>query len=416
MKILVFLTTSFPAYGGEQFIENEINYLSKHYDRVFIINNKPLNNLCRDTPSNIYVESAYNKESKRSVVNILLSLFKFKKMLFSEILKVGISHKKIIKMISWIVNANSYHYAIKRIYQKYQISSNMKIDFYSYWGSPAALCLAKLKSDNNCFTFNRLHRYDIYEERQVDNYLPYRKYIYLNNHQFIICKSAEKYLLENYNFMNKSNISLSYLGTESIIKYKLSSNTYDFNVISCSYVTKVKRVDLIAKAIILLASRLKNIKIGWTHIGGGSCLKEVEKILKQKPNNLDVNLLGELSNTEVKEHYKNYGYDMFINLSESEGVPVSMMEAQSAFIPVFATNVGGVSDIVNNDNGWLVPKDISPEEVTDMLFHTITNPNCKDYLLSKANLSNKHWQKLFHAERNYPAFLDEVDRLSLRYD
>ena len=43
--------------------------------------------------------------------------------------------------------------------------------------------------------------------------------------------------------------------------------------------------------------------------------------------------------------------DLFLTVSANEGIPVSIMEAQSFGIPVIATDVGGISEIVNNVNG-----------------------------------------------------------------
>jgi glycosyltransferase involved in cell wall biosynthesis len=55
--------------------------------------------------------------------------------------------------------------------------------------------------------------------------------------------------------------------------------------------------------------------------------------------------------------------DLFLNVSTTEGVPVSIMEAFSAGIPVYATNVGGTSEIVNSGNGKLMDKDLTPEKL-----------------------------------------------------
>jgi glycosyltransferase involved in cell wall biosynthesis len=52
-------------------------------------------------------------------------------------------------------------------------------------------------------------------------------------------------------------------------------------------------------------------------------------------------------------------------VSLSEGVPVSIMEAFSAGIPVYATNVGGTSEIVDNSNGKLLDVNISPEQLAE---------------------------------------------------
>ena len=46
------------------------------------------------------------------------------------------------------------------------------------------------------------------------------------------------------------------------------------------------------------------------------------------------------------DYYKNNIIDIFINLSASEGIPVSIMDAISFGIPCIATNVGGTGEIV----------------------------------------------------------------------
>jgi glycosyltransferase involved in cell wall biosynthesis len=55
--------------------------------------------------------------------------------------------------------------------------------------------------------------------------------------------------------------------------------------------------------------------------------------------------------------------DLFINVSSSEGVPVSIMEAMSFGIPVIATAVGGTPEIVSEKTGWLIEPGISRQEL-----------------------------------------------------
>ena len=61
--------------------------------------------------------------------------------------------------------------------------------------------------------------------------------------------------------------------------------------------------------------------------------------------------------------YRRNRVDLFISLSSSEGLPVSMMEAISFGIPILATDVGGVSEIVKRATGRLVSVDDPPELV-----------------------------------------------------
>lgn len=47
-------------------------------------------------------------------------------------------------------------------------------------------------------------------------------------------------------------------------------------------------------------------------------------------------------------------YDVMIMTSESEGLPNTLIECMGNGIPAVASNVGGVSEIVNEETGWLV--------------------------------------------------------------
>ena len=53
--------------------------------------------------------------------------------------------------------------------------------------------------------------------------------------------------------------------------------------------------------------------------------------------------------------------DALVNVSASEGVPVSMMEALHAGIPIIGTAVGGIAELVTPDVGMLLPADANAE-------------------------------------------------------
>ncbi|NBR14008.1 MAG: glycosyltransferase, partial [Crocinitomicaceae bacterium] len=53
----------------------------------------------------------------------------------------------------------------------------------------------------------------------------------------------------------------------------------------------------------------------------------------------------------------NAGMDVICLTSDNEGTPVSLIEAQACNIPIVSTDVGGVRDIVaENETGYIVPK------------------------------------------------------------
>ena len=61
--------------------------------------------------------------------------------------------------------------------------------------------------------------------------------------------------------------------------------------------------------------------------------------------------------------FENNSVDVFVNVSSSEGLPVSIMEAFSFGVPVVATKVGGIPEIVDEKCGILIPKEFEPKEL-----------------------------------------------------
>ena len=101
-----------------------------------------------------------------------------------------------------------------------------------------------------------------------------------------------------------------------------------------------------------------------------------------------------------QEYYSANRVDLFISLSASEGLPVSMMEAISFGIPILATGVGGVPEIVNTSTGRLVKADDSANSIALAARQLLDGEGpSRDEILAffKAN---------FEAEMNFGEFAD----------
>lgn len=127
-------------------------------------------------------------------------------------------------------------------------------------------------------------------------------------------------------------------------------------------------------------------------------------ILNLYPN-LECLILGILPNNQIGEEYIKFKPSLFINLSSSEGVPVSIMEAFSFGIPVIATDVGGTSEIVNNSVGSLVDADVDYKKIKNEIERLIQSR--EEYSLNAYN----QWKDLCNSENNYNKhynFLEKV--------
>ena len=160
----------------------------------------------------------------------------------------------------------------------------------------------------------------------------------------------------------------------------------------------MKRVPLIFEAL----NELSDYKIEWTHIGDGQdFLMLKEKIQKEKKDHLTVFLPGSISNKDVLDFYSRNHFDMFVNLSTSEGVPVSIMEASSFGIPILATDVGGTSEEVPPQVGELLSANPTIAEITSTMRK----------LLKSSYSPREFWLEHYNAEKNYSAFADMLCNL-----
>ena len=86
--------------------------------------------------------------------------------------------------------------------------------------------------------------------------------------------------------------------------------------------------------------------------GDGPLLEEIKARAEQYGILDAVQFLGSVSNVEEVLA----GGDAFVLSSDYEGLPMSILEAYASAMPVIATDVGGIGDILKNgENGFLAP-------------------------------------------------------------
>ena len=131
------------------------------------------------------------------------------------------------------------------------------------------------------------------------------------------------------------------------------NNTNKLHIVSCAYIVPLKRIDLILETV------LQNPNLTWTHFGGGEELEGWTERIKREKAESRIFLKGNCTKKQMSKEYSKSLFDVFLNVSTTEGVPVSIMEAMSAGLPIIATNVGGTSELVSSTNGILINKKLN---------------------------------------------------------
>jgi len=358
MDIILF-TKGYPYSQRDVFVRNEISALSEGFNHVYIF---PL------MEGKIWPSNNYNYERDQlpdnvsiySLKSTLFSIFRINKNLIKETLKlISFNLKKNIYLIRWYFHANVILNNLKVFEKSNKIIKSDTI-LYSYWFHDTATAIACADKDySNKIT--RAHGYDVYEEVSIQFF---KRFISNNISMIYVCsKQGANYIRNKYHI---ENCEVMYLGTFDFFQGKMPFKTMEFNILSCSRIVNIKRLDKIIDVLGLL-----KIKAKWTHIGDYTHAKDIcdyaEKVLGKK-NNITYEFLGVMDNNDIMKYLQKVNTNLFINLSDSEGIPVAIMEAMSFSIPTIATDVGGVSEIIKDGiNGFLVKKETELEGIASYI-------------------------------------------------
>lgn len=166
---------------------------------------------------------------------------------------------------------------------------------------------------------------------------------------------------------NADKISASPLGTGTDVAVSTPRDlaaTRTVSFITIAGATDRKRPGLCIEMTGWLARSRPGWQVSWTLIGDGPALEPLRQAAANAMSlypNLRIHLPGAMPHAGAMQALDTGAYDFALLLSASEGIPVSLMECMARGIPAVATDVGGTSEIVNDDTGILLPPDTDPE-------------------------------------------------------
>ena len=394
---LIMLTNNYPncPLTSESWLADEIQFSHNWFNSVQIIPNYDsgkyvkLPKNCEVINWNSQAKLRLNFIEKLKCIKIVLSDFTnySNKLIFFKSFRYNLSQIKYLQL-----KANSIQIKNKRD------PSNTIL--YAYWSDNLLTTACLLKQKSHFFRIvSRAHGFDIFEDQNKNGVIPFRKFqLKITDIMISVSNAGLKHLSEKHVDF-KSKFSTSYLGN-----FEYGENpfflTNNFSMVTCSIIRSVKRLEL-------MSDILQNIKFNlvWHVIGNGPDLIKLKERVKKLPKNISVNFYGLLSEKEVINFYCSTPVNLFLSLSYSEGLPVSMMEALSFGIPIMSTDVGGCSEICNDNTGILIPKDFDAKEVADRITEF---KNSKKNNLEFRNQCKDYWNKNFSAEINYTKFAKQI--------
>ena len=178
------------------------------------------------------------------------------------------------------------------------------------------------------------------------------------------------------------------------------------NIIQLLVVSRLvsqKNIDSIIKAVKVM----ENENIILNIVGDGSEINNLKLLVKKYELDKKINFIGKIENTKLNEYLKNA--DIFIQASNYEGLPHSILEAMNFEIPILSTDVGGCSVLLNKgERGYILPMPVSEVEISEGIRTIINN---KNEAKSKATLAKNYLNQEHNFNTNAEIYHEKIKEM-----
>lgn len=217
--------------------------------------------------------------------------------------------------------------------------------------------------------------------------------------QHTICQASKVKVIQLGFDLNRFHESLEHKRTETRQQFGLSED--EIAVAIVGRLAAVKNHQLFLNAIEAIAAKTAK-KVTFFIVGDGDERSNIEQRIAsiKLPSTFKIVMTSWIKDIASF----NPGMDLICLTSLNEGTPVSLIEAQAANVPILTTNVGGVKDIVlQNETGFVVSNN-SLSEFSEKLLFLIENDSIRKEMSLKGwdfVKSKFHYSTLVHNMENY---------------
>jgi glycosyltransferase involved in cell wall biosynthesis len=359
-RTLVLLTVAYPfGRTWESFLDAELPVLARRFDEVIVMPSQRDKHV-RPLPPGVRYDTLLADVTRPKIAREVLRhplwlALQYGRALVEEgspgaYLRHPASHLTLI-------GSNMAKYRFLRAFIERECLQHAV--FYDYWLVNSTLALSRLRRRGIVSrAVARAHGFDLYDDRSESGAVPFRAFNVASlDRVFAVSAHGLSYLAERHPAAGQKLV-LSRLG----VPEQPTTTPTDLDprplIVSCAGLKPVKRVQILPQVLERIGRAVR-----WVHFGDGPCRAGVERAARALPDSVSWQLAGHVDHSDVLVYYAANSVDLFISLSASEGLPVSMMEAISFGIPILATSVGGVPEIVSGSTGRLVTLNDSVDSI-----------------------------------------------------
>jgi glycosyltransferase involved in cell wall biosynthesis len=355
---LILLTRDYPFGGGEAFIQDEVARLSRLGRLVVLPAFDAGGAVARSVPEGVRLETGLIHTSFASVLRpriaaTLLAAAIRELRVRPDLLRSVVTIRRFLgyllragRVLAWVAASRARGEAPTRV--------------MAFWSNAEAFGMAlAARRDPSIMLVSRSHRFDVWDNENPGDYLPFRGDIARNSHRLLPSSRMAAEHLRLTLPVEPDRIVVAPLGVEPPFEpepWRGRDRQDEVLIVSCSTAAPVKRLPLVAASIAAAAAGDPGRRWRWAHLGAGE--DQIRPVLDGGPENLVAEFPGWLPREAIYRFHRDRQPNCFVNLSSSEGVPLSIMEALSMRVPVVATAAGGTGEMIDDEVGGLLPVDV----------------------------------------------------------
>ncbi|TAL27283.1 MAG: glycosyltransferase family 1 protein, partial [Nitrospirae bacterium] len=165
---------------------------------------------------------------------------------------------------------------------------------------------------------------------------------------------------------------------KKIIKNKLGIDISKRIITLSGRLVHRKRVDVLLEAVAKVLKTRKDIQV--IILGHGELMNDLLDMAADLKIQNYVSFRGMVSNILDYLHVT----DIFVFTSEIEGMPNSLLEAMACRLPVIATRIGGVVDIIEDGENGIIVTPGNAEELKEAILRLIENSDLAETIAENA--------------------------------
>ena len=208
-------------------------------------------------------------------------------------------------------------------------------------------------------------------------------------------------------FINRTNPKTEVLKINNgieITEFKRNKTPpHEFNILINSRLVVQKNIHLVIEAM----GSVKNLDINLKIIGEGGEFARLEDLITNLEIQNRVKMIGKVENNLISEYLKTS--NLFIQASDYEGLPHSILEAINYEVPILSTEVGGCKDLLDNgDRGFIISSPQNKQQIAEKIDYIYEN---YDIALTKAVAAKKYIQNKYNFSTQAKIYTEVFEKI-----